>query len=234
MEQEMTDFNILAENVFEQESKRRSEKGVYPYQHYLMLIAKALGDAVREPKQTLSIDRPDYQQFTADIGKGFDVAYKSHFVGTPFDSMTEAAIRILDLLGIRGIPIASMENFSINSAPKGFADRIHYPLMSLFVFDLIGTLTHMTEKECSILDCLKLYEQNTSDKELESVINDTFGEVEYAEDIEIRTTYGFENHIIRARVIPVLCAIASWFKHQHSKGLVWHINARLYYLSHYE
>ncbi len=230
----MTDFNILAGKIHEQESKRRADKEEQPYRHYLTLIAKALGESVCFPQQTLSVAVPDYRQFTEDIGRGFDVAYTAHFIGTPFDSMADAAIRIFDLLGIRGISICDMDNFAINQAPKGFAEEGHFPLMSLFVFDLIGTLTHLPEKDCSILECLRLYEQDPSDKELEKVIEETFGEIETAGDIEIRTSYGFENHLLHSRLMPVLCAIASWFKKQGGKGLVWHINARMYYLSHFD
>lgn len=234
MEQEMIDFNILAEKIHEQELKRHTYNGDLPYRHYLMLVAKALGESVRDPQQGLTMAAPDYRQFTEDIGRGFDVAYTAHFIGTPFDCMAEAAIRIFDLLENRGIGISGMDNFTINRAPKGFADENHFPLMTLFVFDLIGTLTHISEKDCGILECLKLYEQNPADKELEKAIEETFGEVENADDIEIRTSYGFENYIIHSKLIPVLCAIASWFKKQGGKGLVWHINARLYYLSHFE
>lgn len=230
----MTDFNILAEKIHEQESKRRTDKEEKPYRHYLALIAKALGESVRDPLQTPSVAVPDYRQFIKDIGRGFDVAYTAHFIGTPYDSMAEAAIRIFDLLGIRGITISDMDNFALNQAPKGFADENHFPLMSLFVFDLIGALTHLPEKDCSILECLRLYEQNPADAELEKVIEETFGEIETAEDIEIRTSYGFENHLLHSKLMAVLSAIASWFKKQGGKGLVWHINARMYYLSHFD
>ena len=230
----MIDFNILVEKVHEQESKRRGGNVEYPYQHYLMLIAKALGESVRTPGQRLSVAVPDYRQFTEDISKGFDVAYNTHFIGTAFDSMAEAAIRIFDLLSIRGIEICGMDNFTINQAPIGFADEGHFPFMSLYVFDLIGALTHLSEKECSILDCLRLYEKDPSDKELEKVIEETFGEVENGDDIQIRTSYGFENYIIHTRLMPVLNSIAAWFKLQGGKRLVWHVNARLYYLSHFE
>lgn len=234
MEQEMTDFNILAEKIFEHESKRSPDSGVHPYRHHLMLIAKALGEAICQPEQKLSVALPDYSQFTEDIGKGFDVAYNAHFIGTPFDRMAEAAIRILDFLEIRGIAISDMDNFSVNLAPQGFASEEYFPLMSLFVFDLIGTLTHMSERDSGILGCLRLYEKDPADKELEKVIEETFGEIECVGDIEMRTSYGFENYIISGRLIPVLSAIAAWFKLQGGKGLVWHINARMYYLSHFE
>lgn len=234
MEKEPTDFNILAKKIHEQETKRSADNFEYPYQHYVALVAKALGEAITKPEQALISQAPDYDQFNDDMGKGYDVAYNHHFVGTSADALAEAAIRILDLFAMRGIKICDLDNGTLNIAPKCFTSLGHFTLMSTYVYDLIATLSHHTEDDCRTLDILKLWEADPNDKELENIIEEKFGDVEYPEDIEIRTTYGFENYMLYKSLIVVLNCISSWFKAQGGKSLVWHINARMYFLSHFD
>jgi hypothetical protein len=233
MTNEFIDFNILAKKIHEQELKRSADNFECPYQHYVALVAKALGEAITKPDQTLIEQTPDYDQFNDDMSKGYDIAYNLHFVGTPANVMAEAAIRILDLFAMRGIKICDLDNGILNMAPKCFATDGH-SLMTVYVYDLIATLTYHSSDDCSMLDILKLWEADPNDKELENIIEKKFGEVEYPEDIEIRTSYGFENYMLYKTLIVVLNCISSWFRAQGGKSLVWHINARMYYLSHFD
>lgn len=224
----LTDFHVFGNNVAKKLEGEEVETDCSKttLNRHLVKICASLG-AAAEKEHSL----PDYGQFSDDMGRGFDTAYTYHLLDSAFDYLAEAAIQIFCIFAKRGIEIAGFDNEILNYAPKGFSisDDFHS-----WIYDLIACVTHRNVEEQQILDCLLLYKQNPDDAELKAIIEEKFGSEEDDETQILKTEEGYENFIIQRHLLPVLNSIASWFKRVESKGMVWHINARLYYLSHFD
>lgn len=221
-----TDFGALAERVLKEEIKLGRITEDDPH-HQLMQIAQAIGNVVTTtPMPVMGGGKVNYSHFNKLCS--FDEAYRDAVAPYTEHQMAYLLIEILCVIAERGIEIGGLDNFTLNNNPACFMKGSEGMSLNEFLYELLGTLMHRSTEEASTLEIIKLWEQNPADKELEEAINEQFGEVEEPEDIDIRTSYGYENYILQMRLMAMLNAIGSWFKSRGGKGMVWHINALLY------
>lgn len=221
-----TDFGEFADRVLAEEIKNGRQTGKSLH-HQLMQITKAIGEAVTKGEEPLvNGEKIDYDAFKRF--ERFELAYWKRVASFPEHDMAAIAIEILSLIAERGIKIGDLDNYTLNMAPACFVKGCEDMSLNDYLYDLLGSILHRTEKEAETLSIIKMWEKNPTDEELEAILEETFGQIEEPEDIDIRTSYGYENYILQMRLMAALNAIASWFKSRGGKGMVWFVNAFLY------
>lgn len=232
MEREPVNYATFAFKVYERE-KELNPQPEHDLNHYLMRIVSAIGRASSADDSGVAGPKIDYQAFNEDIigPDGFSYSYKKHIKGSLQDKFAEVAIRIFVLMGARGIKVSMFDNMNMNIAPMQHHVSSYYKTLNELLYELVSTITHRKEQDYTTLELLRAYEKNPEDKELDKLIDEQFGEIEFPEDIELRTVYGFQNYMVTMPLMTILSVLSSWFKSQGGRDMAWHINARMYYKS---
>lgn len=103
---ENTSFNELAKRAFESAKAKGFHDVEHEDGHWLMLVVCELAEAVEADRDGRRADRQTYDFLLADYGKQLRRhLFEMHIKDTVEDELADAAIRMLDFLGMKGYEI---------------------------------------------------------------------------------------------------------------------------------
>ena len=108
-----TDFNKLAKEAFESAKKRGFHDVEHTEAHWLMLVTCELAEAVEADRCGRRADRKEYERLVEACEESVKPClFELHIKDTVEDELADAAIRLLDYIGMMGYKV-----------PKGYIDK---------------------------------------------------------------------------------------------------------------
>lgn len=118
-----TDFNLLAKKAFENAKAKGFHDKPCTDEHYVMLVACELAEAVEADRGGRRSDIRTYNFLLQEYGEPLEKhLYEMHIKDTVEDELADAVIRLLDFVGVKGYDIP--ENYITEEQIKNEAAEV--------------------------------------------------------------------------------------------------------------